>query len=799
VLENGTVYVYNGTYIETLNIHKTLDLIGENKNSTIIDGCGNGDVLHISSDYVHVSNFTIQNQNKLNIIRGIDCDAGIDIRSNYNIIESNRIMNNYCGVFLYGYWSCDNNIISDNTFSNNTVGLGLASSYNNEIKDNSFFNDGFYVEDTNNNTVYNNTVNRKPLIYLEYESNKYTDSNAGQVILIGCENITIQNSDLSNTTVGIELIQTNNSWIQFNSISNNLEGIITFYSNENTIIQNNICSNGIGGVILNTMGKNNVISNNTILLNEGYGIYLWSSNNTITNNNISLNDGKGIFLDTYCYSNTISENTIYANNRTGIFIKTSSNDNLIFNNIISNNMYGIIIESSSNNTILSNNIYLNSNNGIQLNNSDFNILENNTLQNNNDGIYLHSLSNNNSINQNHLIDNNQHGIMIENSYNSIIHFNRIENNPIYGILLNCDKGTVTKNTIANNGIGLFINGHNNTIYNNNIRNNTGNGIFVGGLLSSPVIGTNIINNSIINNNDFGICLCLSNNGIVSNNIIKENNGYGIHFISSNNNLLFSNNIMNNNEGVHLETTVNGANTIPCENNTFYHNNFINNIKNANTTQYLCSNIWDNESIQEGNYWDDYNGPDANGNGTGDIPYNISGLENQDLYPFIEENGWLKTIDIDQDVFNRGFPIRYTADGDWAAAQNFIPTKTSLTRVDIYIRKFGTPEFNLTIELRQNTIDGSLIETKTITPEELDNNWNWIIFDLTDIQTTPGTQYFIKCPLAPSGITTSFGYEWGYAFGNQYDNGAFWFTRDGGGLWRDLPTMYEFVFRTYGYD
>jgi hypothetical protein len=61
-----------------------------------------------------------------------------------------------------------------------------------------------------------------------------------------------------------------------------------------------------------------------------------------------------------------------------------------------------------------------------------------------------------------------------------------------------------------------------------------------------------------------------------------------------------------------------------------------------------------------------------------------------------------------------------------------------------------------------------------------------------------TDYFIVIPPAPSGVTTSFGYEWGYAFGNQYDDGSFWFTRDGGGLWRDLPTMYEFAFRTYGY-
>jgi len=155
--------------------------------------------------------------------------------------------------------------------------------------------------------------------------------------------------------------------------------------------------------------------------------------------------------------------------------------------------------------------------------------------------------------------------------------------------------------------------------------------------------------------------------------------------------------------------------------------------------------------------------------------------------------------VNQSVFDRGFPIRHALDGDWAAAQSFIPTLNTLTNAEIYLRKFGTPEFNLTVELREDNPQGTLIDTLIFTPEETPSSWEWFPLDFTDTTVTPGTDYFIVCPPAPSGVTTSFGYEWGYAFGNQYDDGAFWFTRDGGGLWRDLPTMYEFAFRTYGYD
>ena len=151
----------------------------------------------------------------------------------------------------------------------------------------------------------------------------------------------------------------------------------------------------------------------------------------------------------------------------------------------------------------------------------------------------------------------------------------------------------------------------------------------------------------------------------------------------------------------------------------------------------------------------------------------------------------------QPNFDRGFPIRHALDGDWGAAQSFTPASGTITNADIYLRKFGTPEFDLTVELREDDPEGTLIDTLVFTVSEVGSSWSWFNLDFSDTTITPGTEYFIVVPTAPSGVTTSFGYEWGYAFGNQYDDGAFWFTRDGGGLWRDLPAVYEFAFKTYG--
>jgi len=74
-----------------------------------------------------------------------------------------------------------------------------------------------------------------------------------------------------------------------------------------------------------------------------------------------------------------------------------------------------------------------------------------------------------------------------------------------------------------------------------------------------------------------------------------------------------------------------------ENNTIIHNNFCNITNNAYDE---FNNSWYNETIQEGNYWSDYTGVDTNNDGIGDSPYNIAGGSNQDLYPFMNPNGWL---------------------------------------------------------------------------------------------------------------------------------------------------------------
>lgn len=59
------IIVYEGLYKENLQIKKSIEIIGWNKSSTIIDGQNKGNVIYIESSNVEIERFTIQNSGGL--------------------------------------------------------------------------------------------------------------------------------------------------------------------------------------------------------------------------------------------------------------------------------------------------------------------------------------------------------------------------------------------------------------------------------------------------------------------------------------------------------------------------------------------------------------------------------------------------------------------------------------------------------------------------------------------------------------------------------------------------------------
>ena len=291
--------------------------------------------------------------------------------------------NNWGGIFLD---SSNNNTIAGNNISNNYVGIYLYSSNGSTLFGNSFFNNGLWVSHSFQNTVLNNTVNGKPLVYFENESDIVIDD-AGQVILINCDNMTVQNLELSNSTVGIFLWNTHNCHILKNIINSNI-----FYD-----------------IDLRESGNNTITLNNLTSYSQ-YGIHLYeSSNNIITDNNISHKE-RGITIRYNSNYNLITGNTVISNNWAGIYLGDSNSNNLT-ENTISNNSDGIELRYSNSNIIADNAI---SNNGIgsygygiNLEDSNNNNFTENIISTNRFGIHIIYSSSNNIVYHNSFINNTQ--------------------------------------------------------------------------------------------------------------------------------------------------------------------------------------------------------------------------------------------------------------------------------------------------------------------------------------------------------------------------------------------------------
>lgn len=288
-VETGdTIFVFGGTYFENVVIDKQLNFIGKDKEyefgsdtgKPIIDGNAQDNVVLIKADNVKISGFIIQNsgtQYGTQYDELIMCN-GIKLESNQNNIFNNIFQNNLEGLGIY---SSNNNTISNNIFNINIDnGLGIDNSYYNRIYDNTFIYDGILVWEAYQNYIFNNTINGKPLIYLENKTNICIDGNAGQIILVNCDNITVRNNELSNTFMGIELWNTNNSFIFNNTINNPEEWycIQMLYSNYN-IFKDNEISNADIGLFFRRENKNNLVINNNFSDCNLEGIRLEKNNN----------------------------------------------------------------------------------------------------------------------------------------------------------------------------------------------------------------------------------------------------------------------------------------------------------------------------------------------------------------------------------------------------------------------------------------------------------------------------------------------------------------------------------------
>jgi nitrous oxidase accessory protein len=218
-IDGDTIFVHEGTYYENVSINENVSLVGEDRDSTIVDGNGTGSVISITVNNVSIKGFTVKGSGMLPYDSGIFLDE----YSIGNDISHNTLTNNNYGIGLY-YSS--NNTVSGNTLTNNNNGIGLYYSSNNVVSGNTLTNNnyGIGVYFSSNSMVAHNTIS--------------SNNNYGIGVYYSSNNI-VSGNTLTNNNYGIWLYSSNNI-VSGNTLTNNNYGIYsTPYSSDNTIHCNN--------------------------------------------------------------------------------------------------------------------------------------------------------------------------------------------------------------------------------------------------------------------------------------------------------------------------------------------------------------------------------------------------------------------------------------------------------------------------------------------------------------------------------------------------------------------------------
>lgn len=221
--EGDTVMVADGIYYENVIINMPISLIGENRDGTVIDGSGTGDVVFIEASYVVMRSFTIRNGGSLFEDSGIEISFADDC-----VVEYCRLHNCYSGLCLYG---SSNNTITRSVFHSNENGIHFRESYSEPTPDNY------------DNIIHNNIIE-------------------------------------NNTSFGILFEHTGDAFHHFNlivanKISGNDLGISTIMSEENVFAYNDIINNsnfGISHGMCMGGGEQNQFSHNNFILNNNSSV-----------------------------------------------------------------------------------------------------------------------------------------------------------------------------------------------------------------------------------------------------------------------------------------------------------------------------------------------------------------------------------------------------------------------------------------------------------------------------------------------------------------------------------------------
>ncbi len=282
--DGDTILVKAGTYAEHVVINKTISLVGEDENTTIIDGNYTGTILTISCSSVNVTGFTMRNHGEEWF------DSGVTIQNSMN-----------CNV--------SGNVVITDTSSHPLAG---ESSQNMKVQDipppETY---GILLDSSSNNYVVNNLI-------IEHVSRSFPPDPM----------------EAAGKGIGLPMDSNGNFLVNNSVLSCDFEGIyLDWRSSRNTISGNRI-TNASFGITLSNSNNENLLTNNYIAYIHYTGIVVYySSDNRLLNNTI-ISSNTGVWLE-YNGGHILVGNKV-TGGELGIEI-TQTHDNVIYHNEFANN------------------------------------------------------------------------------------------------------------------------------------------------------------------------------------------------------------------------------------------------------------------------------------------------------------------------------------------------------------------------------------------------------------------------------------------------------------------------------
>jgi parallel beta-helix repeat protein len=253
--KDDTVFVLDNSspYQENIRINKQILVLGENRDTTVINGVdGQDHVVRLSSKNAEISGFTI--------VGDTEGQDGVTV---FPLIEDCTISNNIikdCSLGIFLQATSVRITISGNTISNNEF-------------------QGIILQESDRNVITLNTIEKQGNFGIILEAFSVQNKITNNTIEENFAGIQISGSSSQNTISGNDII------------NNDMEGIVIggLLSKTNEITGNNISDNK-AGIKISSGGKNTITDNN--IMNNNMGIYLSISNDNIIERNNFIKNGR---------------------------------------------------------------------------------------------------------------------------------------------------------------------------------------------------------------------------------------------------------------------------------------------------------------------------------------------------------------------------------------------------------------------------------------------------------------------------------------------------------------------------